>query len=671
MLPFVEDNVPQLLLQPSRMAFCGNLHLKMPRQGIRCDNTLVLSKDLKFYEFRLQDLEHFIDLRGTRLQKFAAQLKEYSGPVSQFLRHPEATGDDALEPKMLQSPEDVPLALGKYIWQQQKVYIFVHCWQHLLVLHRPQERGANFELVAEHEAVEAFQMVNGPVPYQAIVELRFASGKRLRTDFQEALADEEAPQPQPQAQGGPSDPSGLEGFKELVQQVNQLQGELLAARQQTQRDVAQLREQQMFGSPGQRSLLLEEKQLVRRMGDVWTRVCGDHFVCGVLLINLGGAHRLTLARELLPLIYLEPARALQAEQRLFELPLQADGRPPEDYDRLAQFWACQEQLSRRLKWRPVPQEGQLAPERSAVMVVRLPLADLLEVEEMHLMAIYEVWNGPEDKDKETRQLPLVTLNLKKMLRRWETLAPTFEPRTLHQDFLAVVMCQQGQCVLRLIFQRPGDCREFEEQLVAQLGFQLVKTQEQQEEEKEQDKHDGEPRSRGISAAIYVCIFRLDSDPLDASFTADSQSTADRTPVQHIFYNRQSNHPWGGVLILRDDPGKHWHVYAATKARLQLLLHTLKRNLLRLECNVTEMEVKDYITEPDDVAKELDASLYAEVDAWKELLEEQSREGERDPKRHFEKVTRLHRQQMASDVLYTMLRKLNAQDKSEADGDPKP
>ncbi|XP_039500533.1 uncharacterized protein LOC120457225 [Drosophila santomea] len=610
MLPFVQENVPEMLLQPARLAFCANL----PAVGRPRDDptTLVLARNLKFYEFRRKDLVHYIDLKGTKLQHIASQLEGYDGPVCPFLPNREPT-DGKLDWSMLDPPEDLPLKFGKFVWQREGIYVLIQCWKHLIVLRRPKDHGANFELVADHRDVVEYQMVEGPIPYQAVVELVFGNGKRQRCDFQEDFLDEEP---------STSKNAGLptQDFESLVQEVNRLQAELNSLRIQNQKDFAHAQDLLYFGSPAERSLLLEEKQPLRRLGDVWTRICGDYFVCGTLLVNMTGTNRLTIVKELYPIVAIEPHTDFSVEHRLYELPLQADGKPPEDYDQLAQFWACQDQHSRRLKWRPAEKERLLPPERSAAMVVRLRLVDLLEAEQLILMAMYEI-----GEDASPRQIHLITFDVKKLLAKTESLIPTFSPGTLHQDFLAVIMTHTARCSLKLEFQSAQDCASFEQLLVSKLQFELIQVQEAEKESTSDLLDDSGPGS------------------------AFQSSTTAADPVQRIFYNRQPQSQWCDILLLRDDPGKHWHVYAKTDDRLRLFQHRLTSDLLQLHCNLNVLEFAEHILSPADLEMELLNSLYEEVDAWKVLSQPADSVEQRR-----EQLTQLHKAQMASDVLASMI-----------------
>lgn len=149
--------------------------------------------------------------------------------------------------------------------------------------------------------------------------------------------------------------------------------------------------------------------------------------------------------------------------------------------------------------------------------------------------------------------------------------------------------------------------------------------------------------------------------MDASIPSTSQPTS-AVPLQRIFYNRKPHFQWFGILILRDDPGHYWHIYAQTETRLKLLVQHLKRDLLLLHCNVSVLEINECITEPDNIALELEASLREELLAWKELLDEnnQDYDYDEDVERYKLKLSHIHKLQLASDVLATMLKKQNAQ-----------
>ncbi|KAH8355469.1 hypothetical protein KR084_011285 [Drosophila pseudotakahashii] len=627
MLPSVQENVPEMLLQRSRLAFCANLDLGRPQDRFDFGSTLVLSRNLKFYEFRRKELVHHIDLRATQLQQLAGQLEAYDGPMSPFL--PSSECRERLDANMLQDPEELPLRFGKFVWQRVEIYLLIQCWRQLIVLRRPKEHGANFELVAQHKDIESIQMVQGSIPYQAVVELHFGNGKRQRCDFQEASMEEKEEQEQDARPSTSKEAGALSAqeFDGLVQQVHGLRAELASQRAQTQKDFALAQELQLFGTAGERSLLLEEKQPLRRLGDVWTRICGDYLVCGTLLVNVAGSQRLSIVQELYPLVNLQPHSNFSLLHRLYELPLLANGLPPEDYDQLAQFWACQDQHSRLLKWRPLAKTQQLAPESSAVMVVALRLVDLLQAEKLHLMAIYEIGGGSAEKEPSQRQLHLVTFDVRKLLDAGEALAPSFSPTTLHQDFLAVIMTHNAHCSLKLVFESATDCTAFEQLLVTKLQFELIQAQEAEP-----------PREQN-------------SDLLDDSCpgSAFQSSSTAANPVQHIFYNRQPMSQWCGALLLRDDPGQRWHIYARTNDRLCLLLHRLRRDLLQLHCNLTYLGVNEPGLSPADAAVELEASLQEELEAWKELLKPADSQEQR-----LKQWTHLHDMQFVSDVLASVI-----------------
>ncbi|XP_037727659.1 uncharacterized protein LOC119558319 [Drosophila subpulchrella] len=622
MLAAIQENVPEMVMQRSRMAFCHNLHLGRQHDRFNFGSTLVLARNLKFYEFRRKELVHHIDLRDTKLQEVASQLEGYDGPMCPFL--PNTESRDRLESSMLQDPEELPIKLGKYAFQREDIYLLIHCWKHLIVLRRPKEHGANFELVAQHRDVLSFQMAPGPIPYQAVVELHFRNGKRERCDFQKPCEEEEEEEQPSTSKEAYAPAADLEA---RLQEVHSLRAELASQRAQTQKEFALAEDLFLFGPPGERSLLLEEKQPLRRLGDVWTRISGDYLVCGTVLVNIAGGHRLTIAKEVYPLVFLEPHIDFCMEHRLYELPLLPNGQPPEEYDQMAQFWACQDQHTMRLKWRPVRKPRQVPPESSVAMVVRLRLVDLLHAEKLELMVQYEV-GATAEKNACPRQLHLISFDVKKLLDATESLAPTFSPKTLHQDFLAVIMTHQAHCSLKLVFQAAEDCTTFEQQLVSKLQFELIEAQEPEKEQKSD---------------------LLDDSCPDSPFQSSTADAAAANPVQRIFYNRQPLSQWCGTLLLRDDPGEQWHVYAQTDDRLRLLMHRLMRDLLLLHCNLTYLRVNEPNLSVADANLELEKSLQEELEAWKVVLKPAASVEERR-----KQLTHLYKVQMASDVLASLI-----------------
>lgn len=442
-----------------------------------------------FYEFRQKELVHHIDLRSTRLQELQAQLQSYSGPISSFLIRDNAadTSGDSTSYNMLHGADELPLSIGKYVWLGGRVYVLLRCWQKLLVLRRPEELGACFELIAHHEELESYHLVKGPIQYQAYVELQFTNGTRERTNFQTDEQEED------QKATPSTSASSLGGFERLMQRVHGARAELQAQRAQTQQDFVRAQELQAFGAPSQRSPLLEEKQLLRRCGDVWTRICGGngsglYLVLGTLLTNSASCSRPSVLHALRPLLRMPnedeaPSQPLSFVHRLYELPLQADGQPTEDYAELAQFWACQEQHSSAgLAWQQLTRNGQLLPEQSLVMVLRLPLEQLLlQQGHLQLFATYEL-RGECGRMRQLQQ-QLASINVAALLEQQEKHVPRFAAHTLHQDFLALIMTQPAHCALQLQFQEAHQQTQFEQLLCKRFGLEAITVPQEQQQQR--------------------------------------------------------------------------------------------------------------------------------------------------------------------------------------------
>ncbi|KAM8720085.1 hypothetical protein ACLKA7_006179 [Drosophila subpalustris] len=617
MLPHIEEDVPEFLLQRNTVAYCSQLHVK------RTKSSLLLSRNLRFYEFRKKELVHHVDLKSTCLQKLAKELQAYSGPISSFLIRDDVAdvSGDSTSYSMLHAAEELPLSIGKFVWLGEHIYVLLKCWQTLLVLQRPSEHGGSFKLIAQHDNVEEYRLVRGPIKYQAYVELHFSNGKRQRTNFQTAATGEVAAL-------GTTAACSAAGFQRLLQRVHGARAELHTQRALTHQDFVRARDLNAFGAPGQRSPLLEEKQLLRRCGDVWTRICGNSLVLGTLLSNSAGSNRPSILHALRPLVRLPSGDGLNFTHRLYELPLQADCQPPEDYDELAQFWACQEQHSTSISWRLATNNAQLPPERSAVLLVRLQLEDLLKLEEqLQLLALYEI----HGEFKRQLQLQLISLNVTELLEQPELHVPSFKPQTLHQDFLAVIMTQTAHCPLRLQFQSVAEQRQFEQLLESKLGLTGTTV-------KQESQHAFQPLDEEDFAFGNNC-------------SSSSSSKHPRINLQRIFYNPQTQ-----LLMLHNDPDQHWHIYAHSQSELCLLLRRLLRDLLQLHCNVTLLELhKDECSVPGNAALLLESALRDELQARSQLLQLQP---PRTQLTANEALKRVHQLEMSSDLLVTVINSQN-------------
>ncbi|KAH8290024.1 hypothetical protein KR044_000464 [Drosophila immigrans] len=614
MLALIEQDVPHFLTTRNTIAYCSQLHVHKSR------SSLVLSRNLRFYEFANKKLLHQIDLRATCLQQLATQLEAYTGPISSFLIRDDVTPADRDSDRdsasntttsysMLHAADELPLSIGKYVWLGRHIYVLVRCWRTLLVLQRPAALGASFQLVAEYVDLEDYRLVRGP-NYQAYVELQFTNGKRLRSNFQ-------PPNSEPATPSTAASSNSAAGFQRLLQRVNGARAELHTQRTLTQQDFGRAQEQQTFGAPAQRSPLLEEKQLLRRCGDVWTRICGSHLLLGTLLNNSSSSARPCVLHAVRPLLQLPQGNGLNFTHRLYELPLQADAQPPEDYDELAQFWACQQQQhSSNFSWRLLTCNDRLPPERSAVLLVRVQLQHLLAEQQLKLLALYEL------RGQQTRQLQLqlASIELTELLEQQQLHVPRFAAHTLHQDFLAVIMTQTAHCPLRLQFQSAAEQLQFEQLLASKLGLS----------------------SHSVKQDTQQPLQLLDetSQPGDFGF-----ATKQRATMQRIFYNPQTQ-----LLLLHNDPEQHWHIYAASQSELCLLLRQLLRDLLQLHCNVSLLELhEEACSVPANAALLLESALRDELQARSELLQLPPRD-----QLTANALRRVHQLEMASDLLLTVI-----------------
>ncbi|KAH8386702.1 hypothetical protein KR093_002068 [Drosophila rubida] len=615
MLPRIEQDVPHFLIARNNIAYCSQLHVHKYR------SSLVLTRELRFYEFANKELLHQIDLRTTCLQQRAAQLQAYTGPMSSFLIRddvtPLETGTSYYS--MLHTADELPLSIGKYVWLGKHVYVLLRCWHTLLVLQRPAAHGTSFQLIAEHEQLEDYHLVrgSGALKYQAYVELQFLNGKRLRCNFQ-------PPNSSSSEECVPSTASSsAAGFQRLLQRVHGARAELHTQRALTQQDFVRAQEQQTFAAPAQRSPLLEEKQLLRRCGDVWTRICGSYLVLGTLLNNTSSNTRPSVLHAVRPLLQLPSDNCgFNYTHRLYELPLQPQDEPPEDYDELGQFWACQQQHSTNISWRQVMRRACLPPERSAVLLVRLQLHHLLGEQQLKLLVLYEL-RGDHTVQL---QLQLASIELDALLQQQQLHVPRFAAHTLHQDFLALIMTQTAHCPLRLQFKSSQEQLQFEQLLGSKLGL----------------------KCHSVEQETPQPLQLLDEEATQANnfgFEEQQKHHLGAT-VQRIFYNPQTQ-----LLLLHNDPEQHWHIYASNESELCLLLRQLLRDLLQLHCNVSLLELhEEACSVPANAALLLEASLRDELQARSELLK-------LSPAREqltASALRRVHQLELASDLLLTVI-----------------
>ncbi|ALC49123.1 CG9114 [Drosophila busckii] len=587
MLASIEEDVPEFLQERSQVAFCSQLHVK------RNKSSLVLARNLKFYEFRQKQLVHHLDLSQTALQRYADELQQYNGPVSSFLMRGDVadTSTDATNCSMLHDTE-LPLSIGKYIWLGEHIYVLLRCWQTLLVLRRPKEQAAQFTLIAEHEQLADYRLVRGPIKYQAYVELSFSNGQRQRTNFQTA---DSAVVPAPTT-------GSQVGFKRLMQRVHSARAELHVQRAQTQQDFVRVQQLQAYDAPAKRSLLLEEKQLLRRYGDVWTRICGEALILGTVLCNSAGSSRLTMLHDIRPLLQLPNGvdGGLNYTHCLYELPLQASGQPPEDYAELAQFWACQQQRSSSLNWRKLSCAMKLPPERSAVLLLRLPLHALLDCAQLQLFALYELRDAQCTRQL---QLQLASINIEQLLASQEQHVPSFAAQTLHQDFLAITHAS-AHCVLRLQFESTEQQSLFE-QLLAKWGFECSAVPQLQQLEQHEQQQQRESK-QSLQPLDDTCLER---EFQFGNSTCSSESESVRPTSQQLFYHKQSL-----LLLLHTDPAEQWEFYAPNELQLCLLLRRCLRELLQLRCNLSLLQLQEQpqLSSPANAALLLESALRAEL-----------------------------------------------------------
>lgn len=92
---------------------------------------LVLTKNLKLFEFHQKQLVASIDLSNTYLNKHKEYLQNYEGPKGRW--YDTSSVDDSDNNVAIKTKEcnDKPITLGKYVFHAPsiyKIYILIQCW---------------------------------------------------------------------------------------------------------------------------------------------------------------------------------------------------------------------------------------------------------------------------------------------------------------------------------------------------------------------------------------------------------------------------------------------------------------------------------------------------------------------------------------------------------------
>uniref|UniRef100_A0A1B0AX57 Uncharacterized protein n=1 Tax=Glossina palpalis gambiensis TaxID=67801 RepID=A0A1B0AX57_9MUSC len=524
---------------------------------------LVLTKNLKFFEYKQKQLVASIDLGHTCLHKVLNKLKNYTGPKCKRLKG---------------SASDEPTSST-----QTPSYSLMD--------------GISFD---EYEGVLSFRLVHGPIKYCPVLEIKFANGRLLKTDFQESVKRNTANEFVEQHLNDSE-------FKQLMDNIRSAKTELQLHQSITGRTFRQLHNKLTFGVPYIRSLKLEEKQLLSRCGDIWKRfTLHDHLVIGVPVVNQSSPPYLTILRNLQPLIQFEPSesRILHCEYRLYQLK-----RTFEELDSIEAFLETEDVQLQANVWLP-EQHLQLLPDSFAILLIKFQLSDIINLNRCPLILTYEIVKDfpltpHEDNSKETYPLQLVldTLDFYRILNEQrQKYEISFNTKTLNQDFLAIAMTSM-ETVLSFTFCNQYDLDTFSRLIKEKYDFDSCPNNRREHEMKtDHDEEEAEAKT--------------------------SLSTAS------IFYNRKPQSLWFGCLVLyhcsptRTDKSNHletvWKFYHIHVEKAVMFLKLLFTDLVNGNCNILKVE-----RSPEKVPKnslmEFENALRLELDALRNFLSAKAEE----------------------------------------------
>ncbi|KAI9588862.1 uncharacterized protein LOC119644725 [Glossina fuscipes] len=595
MLTRIKNEIPDFIIE--YLVYC-DIFVDYSRQK----TCLVLTKNLKFFEYKQKQLVASIDLDHTCLHKVLNKLKNYTGPKCKRLK-----GSASDEPTSSTQTPSYSLmdgiSFGKYAYNLisiQKIYLLIQCWDKLLILQRFNNYLKDFQLIDEYEGVLSFRLVHGPIKYCPVLEIKFENGRLLKTDFQESVKRNTENEFVEQHLNDSE-------FKQLMDNIRSAKTELQLHQSITGRTFRQLHNKLTFGVPYIRSLKLEEKQLLSRCGDIWKRfTLHDHLVIGVPVVNQSSPPNLTILRNLQPLIQFEPSESciLHCEYRLYQLK-----RTFEELDSIEAFLETEDVQLQANVWLP-EQHLQLLPDSFAILLIKFQLSDIINLNRCPLILTYEIVKDfpltpHEDNSKETYPLQLVldTLDFYRILNEQrQKYEISFNRKTLNQDFLAIAMTSM-ETVLTFTFCNQYDLDTFSRLIKEKYDFDSCPN-DRREHEMKTDHDEEEPEAK------------------------TSLSTAS------IFYNRKPQSLWFGCLVLyhcsptRMDKSNHletvWKFYHIHVEKAVMFLKLLFTDLVNGNCNILKVE-----RSPEQVPKnslmEFENALRLELDALRNFLSAKAEE----------------------------------------------
>uniref|UniRef100_A0A1I8NUN6 Uncharacterized protein n=1 Tax=Stomoxys calcitrans TaxID=35570 RepID=A0A1I8NUN6_STOCA len=413
---------------------------------------LVLTKNLKLFEFHQKQLMASIDLTKTCLNSVKKELGD-NGYSSQY-----PTASDS------SSTDYTKVCIGKYVRHSItliKVYIIVRCWDKCIILLRlPNFKG--FEVKAEYKDIQDFRITHGHIKFCPVLQLEFKDGTIKSTDFEEDS----------DAQTDISDFVDKKAeFKLLLERVRSAKTELKLHETVTGHSFERLQNKLTYGLPYTRSLKLEEKQMLARCGDVWKRLTPQNeLVIGVSLVNQCASPNLTVLQNIQPTLQVgsSSTSSVVIQYRLFQLKQLFN-----QLDSVDTFLQSEDEQMQANVWSS-DCKCKLLPESYVIFVMKIKLSDIISLSDAPLLLHYEVLKDCYSTKTTTQlQIYLETIDFDKILFKQRPMYELyFQPPTLHQDFLSIAISSH-ETNLNITFEQPKDLEIFEKCLQQKFDFQKL------------------------------------------------------------------------------------------------------------------------------------------------------------------------------------------------------
>ncbi|XP_067636928.1 uncharacterized protein [Eurosta solidaginis] len=632
----IQHEVPSYLY--NGIVFCDKyLHQRKPLR-------IVLARSSKFYIFYQKQLLNCIDLSGTVLSKVEEAIRDYTGPKTKGFKSVTTRSEECIsnptkqggimETTELQSTilgevgtnVVANIAFGKYIYRNfdiNKVYILIHCWDKLVVIDIHK-----YSIVTEYEDVKHFRIVHGKVKFIAILELQFENGSTLCTDFQTNEYNHQETNNNTTNRGN---------FKQMLERVRCANAELQLHKSATQRDFGILRDLETHGCNFVRSENLEEKPMIARCGDIWSRfVTNDTLVLGVPLVNNCSANSLTLLKNLKPILKTNDVvtENIFYKYRLYQLRTKF-----EDLEAMETFFQTEDDELKTYEQFWVDCKcTQLLPASFGVLLIALKIADIFLIEVCPLFLYFEIEKAPLQRPIglstiKTRtyeqHLFLKTLNVTDLIRNREIYALSFDTLTCNQDFLACAMLNKER-TLYIELKTRSNSIIFEQIICKNFNFKTF--------------------DRNLRVHESEISHKLHSD-------ADLNEDQSMKPTQAYFatgicFNNDPTSLWYGSMVIKttsftdEEANQVWKLYLYNEERAFVCLKSLLNELEKCTIKNIKYFVKKHDVTSSSHYLDMKNSLTAEIECLRNL----NKYSDADKKKQIFKD--LLKVQIDSDVLMT-------------------